>query len=435
LDLCEKQGVVLDGGAPHFGATLLGQTDGDAMIEIIGSQNIVIQNINIYGSDTDTPSVGIITSRSDTAQGVNSHTIRYDNVQFGGYFTQTPVYIVESESNYFHICNWYTIGGTMTTGALLSRANVLAVAPVHATMGDHGYGLFNINFDRCQMINPDGARAIHIHDGAGDVHIHDSYLYSATNPTIEIEGGATLYCSHVSCEGTPDKTVYLNYDAGAATNVCYLYFDSFAFGSPTTHSLYADDSITLRASRFTSCTPGISGGNAMPVRLWVAEGCDFTGLSDYRSGIFNILFDSATGYSTHCKFRLELEDTLTYAGGAYSNYDIVENWSVATAEKLEIPGLKFVGATIVDIKSTTSVWDIGSLADGASQNTAVALAGVAIDGAWVAWASVTSLDVNGWAISAYPYGGGVYVTVTNHTGGVLDPAAGATLRVVAMKVA
>jgi hypothetical protein len=432
LNVCEKQDVILD----FQESVLLGETDGAAMIEIIGSQYVNIRNVNLYGSDTNPPGVGIFTSRSNTVHGTNSSVIGYDNVRFGGNFTHAPIYVVESESNFFHNCTTSGLSGTMTTCVLLCRANELALTPVHATLGDHGYGLFNINFDRCQITNSGGVRAIHIHDGSGDVHIHDSYLYSTTVPTIEVEGGAYVYLDHVGCEGTPNYTVYLNYDAGAVENIYRLYMNSFGFGSPTSHTLYADDDTILRNSYIKASFPGMSGGAAKPVRLWMAENCDFTGLADYRSGVFDILFDGATGYSNYCKYRLMQDDTLTFSGGALSNGNTIENMATVSSEYLQVPGLKFgADCSILKCITGTKTWDVGSLADGATASEYVSILGMSADGTWVCLASLDSLDEYGWQISATPDdSGAVRVNVTNHSGGVIDPPSG-TLRVVAMKVA
>lgn len=172
----------------------------------------------------------------------------------------------------------------------------------------------------------------------------------------------------------------------------------------------------------------------MPVRLWGSQNCDFTGLADYRNGVFDILYDSATGYSKQGKYRLGLDDTLTFSGGASDMSNIVENMATLLDGRVQVPALTIgSGNSITAFKTDTVAWNVGSLDDGQSAVALIAITGVDSTN-WVAFAALTSLDASGWSLVAYPVAGVVYVTLTNHTGGTLNPADG-VLRVVAMKVA
>jgi len=429
----DMQGVMLDGGAPNFGATLIGKCVDQAMIEIVGSSNIVVQNLQLWGDTTDTPAVGTWTARSNTTHGVNSNNITFRNVEYYGYFTKACHYCVSSESNHLYECWTYPYGDATMEGIVyISTENDFGITPAGGTLDSHGYGNNDMQIVGSGLTGW-GVTAIKIMAGCG-VTARDTYLYSdGVDAAVEMVGGCYFIADAIGCEGAPLSTIKITYDA-AGSNINWLILDDSSMGSPTQYTIYAEDGSILRDSKISSTGPGVSGGACMPVHLHIAQNCDFTGLSEYRSGVFDIEYSGATGSSVQNIYRLGLNDTITLNGAGQLG-DIIEDMVDSLNSKLQVPALTIgSGSSIIGFHTATATWDVGSLANGESAETLVNITGVTNDGAWVCFASLTSFTAAAWVITAYPSLGRVKVILTNHTGGTVDLDSG-TLRVVAMKIA
>lgn len=431
----DAQGIVLDGGAPNFGAVLIGTCADKAMIEIIGSSQIVMQNFQLWGDQTDTPACGTWTSRSNTLHGTNSNNITFRNIEYLGYYTKCCHYCVESESNHFYECWTYPSGNTgMDSLVHISATNDLSVTPAGGTLAGTGYGNNDMQIVNCGLTSSPGYTSVKITNGC-DAYLQNTYVYSVTESTIELVQTATFRADNLMCEGTPDNTIKLTRTSG--TPSWTLLLTNCNLGTPNNYSILSDANGILANARFLGkVTPGISGGAYMPVKIYRAEACDFSGLCNNASEVFDINIDA--GYSYMCKFILGANDTLTYTNEAYTYGDIIENYSTA-GRGISNPSALIVGnnaesVTILNVLTATTSWNPGSLADGASETKYIAVTGLNTDGTWVCFASLTSIATNNWQISAYPGGGVVFVAITNQTGDTVDLADG-TLRVIAMKVA
>lgn len=326
INLCNMQGITLDGGSSQMGAVIIAKCTGKAAFEIIGSCSIELKNIQVWGDVASTPSMAFWVSRSSAPNGSNSTMITFQNVQTYGYFTKCIYYGLETEDNHFYNSYLNTYGGGLLANAYIAKTNDLALTPVHTTLLGGGYTVYNINFQNCHLVQDaaaNTARAVYNRDAGWDgVVLRDTYLTSWGPAPIELEGNAGIILDNVSVEGTHNNTVKLTYrNVG---DVAKISASNFRFGGPTNYSLYSDDGIILMDSNFVRCTPGVITNVAKPFRLFRAKNCDFTGLATYASGAFNITID--TGNTENCKFRKGPDDTLSWINGAYSGGDIIDDF-------------------------------------------------------------------------------------------------------------
>jgi len=356
INLCNMQGITLDGGSSQMGAVIFAKCAGKAAFEIIGSQSIEIRNIEVWGDIVNTPSLAFWVSRSTAPSGTNSSQVFFTNVQTYGYYTKAVYYALETESNMLNNCLFDASGGGLSAIAYISNINDLALAPDNTVLLNGSNTCVLMMFRDSDLIMDGGvatARPLYIR-GSAEVTIENTYLYTGGQPNIEMDGTVSLIANGVYIEGGPVETIKITF-RGGYTNVHRLALTDFSFGAPTTYSLYADDNTTLANSRFVGCTPGISGGARKPFRLYNAAACDFTGLCINDALAFDITFD--TGAATYNRFHLGDNDTLTYINGAYGQDNEIKDDSA------------FIGRLWLDgsqgFKTSSSAWGAGPLILGA----------------------------------------------------------------------
>lgn len=327
INLCNMQGITIDGGSSQMGAVIVAKCTGKAAFEIIGSQAIELRNLQVWGNIANTPSMAFWVSRSNAVGGANSTMVTFRNVYTYGYFTKCVYYGLETEDNHFYDCVLNTYGGGLVAVAYIARANDLALTPVHTTLLGAAFGSYNINFQNCHL-TMDGAvntaRALYARDTMMGVSLRDCYLASFGLDPIELEGVNRLDIQNIGMEGTYNNSIKLTLrNIWDTTQIVAI---NVSLGAPANYSLYADDTTILTDSYFIKCEPGYSGGAYKPFRLYRATNCDFTGVCKYIMGTFDITIDTA--YSSNCKFRKGLDDTISWINGAYSGGDIIDDFSV-----------------------------------------------------------------------------------------------------------
>lgn len=149
----------------------------------------------------------------------------------------------------------------------------------------------------------------------------------------------------------------------------------------------------------------------------------------------------ATGVSTYYATRITTSDVIGTGVSGFKFYAATAPTAIGSHTFVEVlrlySGAAFVngtltvgsaGTAIVAVKSTSTTWDPGSLANGATTETTVAgFTGLAAGDPAVA--SLSTLTNAAWQISAHVVNSTtVHVTLTNATGGTVDLASG-TLRV------
>lgn len=429
----DKQGITLDGGAPGMGGAMIhGRCSGQAILEIIGCTDVVVKNFQFWGDQVSTPACATWTGRSNTVHGSNSGNITFSNIAYMGYYTKACHYCISSESNHFYESWSYPYGNTgMEAIIYINNQNDLGITPAGGTLNTNNYGNNDMQIQNCGLTSGPGYTCLKIKNYC-NVTFLDTYLYSLASATISMIDGASLTCNGIGCEGTPDNIIEL-INVGGGTPFFSIRIYNSHLGTPNNYTVLGNANTVLKDSTFARTERGVVGGANKPIKLYRAEGClfDFQSSNSY---VFDINFDG--GYSVYNKFILGRNDTLTYTNGAYSAADIIESYS-GTANFIQANGFRPYGGTtsktINDIRTATATWDVGNLADGASAMTFVSINDVTGDSKWVAWASLTSLDEQGWMLTAYAVAGGVYVTLMNKSGAPIDPPSG-TLFVAAMKV-
>lgn len=138
------RGLNVDG----YGATLMGQTSGKAVVDALGTQWMRLRGLQVYGSSTNTPSIGIQIGRDGTYAAAQQS---WSNVMVWGNFTFAGVYMFSGETNNFtdlRVFNNYA-GGTPTScfGLVLDGINHWNVPSnfVTQTQTVNAYHSFNEN--------------------------------------------------------------------------------------------------------------------------------------------------------------------------------------------------------------------------------------------------------------------------------------------------
>jgi hypothetical protein len=401
------------------------RTTDKAAIEIIGSKNIQIENLEIVGHATSTPAIGIWTGRSSVSIDVARFNFR--NVDFTGSFTLACWLVTGAESHHWENCSTYITNAGCDAGILFDYRNALSgITPDNATLNltyDTAICWINNSFITCAN-TATAFMPIYVYAGAAPT-IRDTYLVAYGAPIIYARGGCTgLMLDNVAVEGTPTYLLHITSDAtyNVSSKVSDFKLENISLPSSicsSGYSVYAEDTTVVRNSNISEC------GLIDDLRLYDVEGCDFSRWGHYLSGGDFITTLTIANGSSNTRIYKNIDDIVVFGGSVSYNTTVFDDGIAAVST-----GTRFYIAP--KVLTVTETWDPGSLADGAAATTYIQVIGVTA-AAYVALASFPSIVTTGWDISAYPTDGYVVVTITNRTGDTVDLASG-TLRVVAMKV-
>jgi hypothetical protein len=312
IDLCNIEGFTLDGGAAGRGAMIYGACTG-SMLEIIGSGEGVIQNLEFVGDITTKPACAVWISRSGITHGTLSSNINFYNCSFNGYYTKCGVYSLDSEDNHFYNCKWYLKGGGATGCATIARTNIYSLVPEHTTLLDAGYGAYNVSFENCHLFAEGGDPCRSVVAFESGFTAKQTYFYTAGVPAIEVTtyGNCTIAIYDCLIEGNITKSIQVN---KGTLGDFQLKIINFTWGTPTSgYLIYANDDTAVSDSFILSSPPG-GDSTSRNCRFWGASNVDFSGLSNASINSANDIYIAS--YATGCKFKLVMNETLTIAPGA-----------------------------------------------------------------------------------------------------------------------
>jgi hypothetical protein len=194
-------GVVWDGN----GAVFVCETNGTPCIDASGTENVQFSGLNIYGSATRTPNIGLALGRVSIANPAADHD-NLEHVTIGGYFTLSAFYSNQSETSYVNssvFTNSYAAKGTGTTGtyaAIFDGANHFAFQTV-ATGGpfptDSPISFNEATCNEC-VISAWGLGDVPLWIGSGTARhkFINSYVFNWTSAGTPAEPAIVLYAPY-----------------------------------------------------------------------------------------------------------------------------------------------------------------------------------------------------------------------------------------------
>lgn len=313
LRINEREGVTILGSGNSLNGTVLRcNTPGRACIEILGSDNILLQNLNITGVDM---AVGVMTGR--TSASLNSSRITFRDLYVYGNYDYAAFYVISSETNRWDNvhANAQSAAQSVITIANYNEYNVPASLPLAEGVGGYSASISNSGLTG-QSIAP-----LRIFGSA--VTVEQSYIYTpGGTASIEVIGGGGVTLRAVGFEGSPFASLRLTYRAGEQ-NYFVLRTDA-PLGNPAQYAIWADNGTLVRDSV-------ISDTGAMPVRFWDLVFSDLTRWGNFDSRAKTMTARSCFGLQVF----LGQNDTLTCA--SYVGVTI-HNQSSLWAPKIEQKG-------------------------------------------------------------------------------------------------
>lgn len=448
INLCDLQNVTLRGtvaGQPGntTGTIIECHNTGGAAVEIIGSANIELRDLQIIGHATDTPAVGIWTGRSNAAGGNNTSQIRIQRVQVYGAFSTAMLLNTGCESVQLLHCYVYPTSTACKAGWMFDWQNTIGLTPEHTGLSlvypstlcvcDRSFivsgGETFTNYSPIYVVAEDGP------------FLRLSYFNAWGAPTIYLKGGAPAWAIDAEdsfSEGNPTYLIYCDYWDGTTGadprcgeipgaycvgNTFRLKLSNFG-GSPGSsgYSVYAEDDTTLRDTVIEKC--GFSGN----LRFYNVEGSRFQRWGNFSSDSGPTL--TVAGYAVNSHFYVNYNDAVSFVGSMFNvtvDYDKDADSPsrgyllLAGNKGLAIGGVPGATAQAVIRKMLfgTKTWTPSSTADGAATSTDVTVTG-ALPGD-VCIAEMGGAVEAGMVISTHTFSDSVRVTVYNKSGSAWNP--------------
>jgi len=266
LRINNREGVTIIGAGNSLSGTVLKcNTPGHACIEIIGSDNVILQNINITGVDM---AVGVMTGRSGDS--LNSSRIIVRDVYIYGQYDFAGWYDVSSESNRFENVHANAQNPDAESVVTVASNNVYGVpTSVELSEGVGGGMLISQSFLTGKSIS-----TLKVYDGA-PVKVVDSYIYNAQKTNIELIGSgksASLVVDGGGFEGASEAVIRLT---AGGSNIFSVKIDA-GLGGGADYGIYADDDTTLKDSV-------IGNTGLLPLRFWWLMHVDLSNWGAYDS--------------------------------------------------------------------------------------------------------------------------------------------------------
>jgi len=194
-------GVVWDGN----GTVFVCETNGTPCIDASGTENVLFSGLNIYGSVSRTPNIGLALGRVSIENPAADHN-NLEHVTIGGYFTLSAFYSNQSETSYVNssvFSNSYRAKGSGVAGtfaAIFDGANHFAFQTV-ATGGpfpaDTPISFNEATCNEC-VISVWGLGDIPLWIGGGTARhkFINSYVFSWTTASTPAEPAVVLYAPY-----------------------------------------------------------------------------------------------------------------------------------------------------------------------------------------------------------------------------------------------
>lgn len=314
LRINNREGVTLIGSGNSLSGTVLRCNTPDLpCIEILGTDNIILQNINITGVDA---AVLVMTAR--TLTNLNSSRIEFRDLYTYGQYDYAAFYNVSSESNHWinvHASAQNPDAVSVITIAGYNEYGIQTSIPI-----SEGVGGYLPIIERSGLT---GQSRVPLRVFGLGVEVRDSYLYTPNgNASIELIGKGWLRVESSGFEGAPFATIRLTRDDGFQ-DYFSLNIDS-GLGNPAQYGIWADDGTVVHESV-------ISGTGLKPLRFADLVYVDLTRWAKFDSRANSITATGCFGVNV----ALGQQDTLfctRYIGVT------VENQSSFWSPKMEYLG-------------------------------------------------------------------------------------------------
>lgn len=234
FEFISSRGSVIDAQ----GATFFGQTNGQPVVSLIGSNWLNVLGLHVFGKSTLTPSIGIQIGRAATSSCSEG---RWNNVVTEGQYTFTGVYIMGCESTSFAslMSRNTDTGGPGRFALVLDGTNHWGINPITAGKAGHAVDSF-MGFHEVWMPQ------INLATLATDAASAPLWIEHMQGLRIEgyIAGGSQqnviVYAGHTTGVDT-DGLIDINWDIHTESQNGTLLYEFFITGLNTTPRLYQWD--------------------------------------------------------------------------------------------------------------------------------------------------------------------------------------------------
>jgi hypothetical protein len=172
--------------ADFWGSAIVCQTNGTPCIDATGSGQIQLNGINVYGTQTNAPNIGLSVGRI-TNNGVGADHMVMEHPVFTGYFTVAPYFNNQSETTVIN-GGWFTNWSPNAYGAIFDGSNHFNVQSAFTgqTYPADTYYSFNENTCNECIFGVFGANSVPLWIGGTARHrFANAYVYySSTTPSV-----------------------------------------------------------------------------------------------------------------------------------------------------------------------------------------------------------------------------------------------------------
>jgi hypothetical protein len=221
-------------------------------IDMVGSRGITAMNWSLYGDTTMRPGIGLLCARTprptaeppdpseapEDAQSAGNH--KFINLQLAGDWTISPLYLIDSEGNYFQ--NLEVRTQSSLYGFFFGGTNVDGIVSPHLPIVD-GSSQTNLHIDGLYLRATDVIKGGFYVSGADRIHLSGhTYIRTYHAPKIvldmHIAGITGFWCEGMHGEGRPPDAIRV---IGSGKRLTHVFIRGLRVGA-TENAIHIDAS-------------------------------------------------------------------------------------------------------------------------------------------------------------------------------------------------
>jgi hypothetical protein len=268
--------VTIEGEAPGYGAGLanLGVMihavhTGNAILSLVGSANVTLKNLILWGDSTTTPKTGLLLGRNSAAS-AGAHY--FENVAMDNAFSVAAVYSIASEENVWQKCLARVLNGGALYGFYTSQSDDLSIGGLTASSNLSG----QYNFLECDVRTASATTSalyIKVDAGAQGHYFNGGYLFAQNGSYVTVETNGTtnggISFVNVSGEniGTPVNGFRLITTGGAAKTLQGLMILNCPMTGIVGNYINQGANLTIKDSFIKTQAPGAVSSTFVPNQI------------------------------------------------------------------------------------------------------------------------------------------------------------------------
>jgi hypothetical protein len=203
-------------------------------IDMVSSRGIIAMNWCLYGDPTTKSGTGVLCARTPNPEpgkspkSAGNH--KFVNLRIGGEWVTSPVYLIDSENNYFQNLDIRTQGGKY--GFSFGGTNVDGVVSPHLPIDDSS-SQTNLHIDGLYMRAKDITEGGFYVSGADRVHLSGlTYIFTNTSPKVVLDmnvaGIMGFWCDGLHGEGGSKDAISV---IGSGKRLSNVFIRSLGLGA------------------------------------------------------------------------------------------------------------------------------------------------------------------------------------------------------------